>query len=62
MHGAHGITATGEVIPIQKVNEAYGRLLSSLNNWRGLEITADDANAVAAADEFAARLRRFDIK
>ena len=32
--GAHGITADVEVIPIQKVNEAYERLLKSDVKYR----------------------------
>jgi uncharacterized zinc-type alcohol dehydrogenase-like protein len=32
--GAHNITADVEVIPIQKVNEAYGRLVRSDVKYR----------------------------
>ena len=32
--GAHNITADVEVIPIQKVNEAYGRMLKSDVKYR----------------------------
>jgi hypothetical protein len=31
-----------------------------MKNQRGLEVTANDADAVAAADDFAARLLRLD--
>jgi D-arabinose 1-dehydrogenase-like Zn-dependent alcohol dehydrogenase len=32
--GAHSITADVEVIPIQKVNEAYGRMLKADVKYR----------------------------
>ena len=32
--GKHGITADMELIPIQKINEAYGRLLKSDVKYR----------------------------